>query len=223
MERRSGGVRLLPSFPLGLLFFRVALGRRAAALAARGLAHGVLGRRAAARCALTTEVAFRCARTGVVPRRPRCCAARLWCLWRCPPRARCTDGLCLGTQFAPRPGRYSRACTTLGFSFESHSSQEMSHLSHKACLARHAASRSIPSGEADRHREDRHSAHGAAGRQFRAIGDDPTLSLASTFTELLTRRRSARSAPPRGSLRGSSEARQSQLLDAGPLTASAGR
>ena len=162
-------------------------------------------------CAPDYEVAFRCARTGVVPRRPRCRATRLWCLWRCPRLARCTDGLRLGPQFAPAPQPYSRACTTLGFSFESHSSQEMSHLSHKACLARHAASRSIPSGEADRHREDRHSAHGAAGRQFRAIGDDPTRSLASTYTELLTRRRSARSAPPRGSLRGSSDARPKQL------------
>ena len=115
---------------------------------------------------LTTEVAFRCARTGDVPRRPRCCAARLWCLWRCPRLARCTDGLRLGPLVRAGSQPYSRAFTTLGFSFESHSSQETAHLSRETCLAPSCDGGSIPSGEADRHREDRHVHTALQGDSF---------------------------------------------------------
>ena len=120
-------------------------------------------RRAAA---LTLEVAAGLARLCGEPRRPRCCAARLWCLWRCPRLARCTDGLRLGPLVRAGSQPYSRAFTTLGFSFESHSSQETAHLSRETCLAPSCDGGSIPSGEADRHREDRHVHTALQGDSF---------------------------------------------------------
>ena len=120
----------------------------------------------------------RCARW--VPRRPSCRANGRRSLWRRPPRARCTDGLRLGTQFAPRSCRLSSVLQDASLAFEYHSSQETSHLSLEASRDTFTAQQRSLVGSTKRGiSSSRRGALTAAEHSFTPPCDDLTRSLRS--------------------------------------------